>query len=586
MRIIPLALPITFAVAFASPLLAQCEVTVVSSDLAHGDQFGWAVSTDGECMAVGAPGDDDMGSNTGAVYLFERDAADWTQVQKIVPPDGEAGDLFGHAVSLWDGVLLIGAPGDENNGIDGGTVYVYGRSGAQWVPQAKLFGSQVEGGDEFGFSVSVVGNIAAIGARGDEPSGFLSGAAYIYRRVAGQWQLDAYLTASDGGPSDYFGHAVCVDVNRVMVGAFGHDVGGSGAGAVYVFEQTGGAWPQTQKLQPSDGAAVDFFGWDIDSSLGRVAISAYGKGSAAGSLSGAAYLFQYGGGQYSQNAKLVPNTQAQGDQFGYSVAVDGDQVLIGAVQSDQQGSETGANYLFERNGGIWEQSKVSDYAGLAPGQRLGFAADLANDVLATSSMTNSGVGAIWTERGPFSDCNSNGVADGCDIDGGTSQDLDGDRVPDECGSNVVFCTCDQAAPCGNVDPGGGCANSTGLGARLLVAGGSFSVGADDLRLRVDGMPPISYSLFFMGALNGNPAVLGAGQRCVQAPLYRFPLVLGDQAGSAELGPGFVVFSETFFPPGAVLSAGSTWRFQAWYRDAFSACATSNTTQGLALTFVP
>lgn len=585
MRIALLALFVA-PIAFASPLFAQCEVSIVSSDLAPGDQFGWAVSTDGSCMAVGAPGDDDFGSSSGAVYLFERDAAGWTEVQKLAPADGEAGDLFGHSVSLWDGVLFIGAPGDGNNGPEGGTVYVYGRSGGQWAPQAKLFGSQIDSGDQFGISVSVVGNIAAIGASGDEPSGFLSGSAHIYRRVSGQWQYQAYLSASDGAPSDYFGNAVCVDVNRILVGAYGHDVGGSGAGAVYVFEPSGGSWPQVQKLQPNDPAAVDFFGWDIDSSLGRVVISAYGKGSAAGSLSGAAYLFQYGGGQYSQSAKLVPDVQAQGDQFGFSVGVDGDQVLIGAVQADLQGPESGASYLFERSGGSWFQSKVSDYAGLAPGQRLGFAADLADNVLATTSMTNSSVGAAWMERGPFGDCNGNGVADGCDIDGGTSQDLDGDRVPDECGTNVVFCTCDQGAPCGNVDSGGGCANSTGLGARLQVAGGSFSVGADDLRLRIDGMPPISYSLFFMGASEGSPAVLGAGQRCVQAPLYRFPLVLGDQAGSAELGPGFVVFSQVFFPPGAVISAGSTWRFQAWYRDAFSACATSNTTQGLALTFVP
>ena len=120
----------------------------------------------------------------------------------------------------------------------------------------------------------------------------------------------------------------------------------------------------------------------------------------------------------------------------------------------------------------------------------------------------------------------------------------------------------------------------------MVNGGGFSVASDNLELGLSGLPPFSFALLFMGVNEGAPVALGAGLRCVTGPLYRFPLVVGDSAGVAEQGPGFVIYSQVFFPPAGMITAGSTYRFQAWYRDSMGPCASSNLTQGLALGFVP
>ena len=211
---------------------------------------------------------------------------------------------------------------------------------------------------------------------------------------------------------------------------------------------------------------------------------------------------------------------------------------------------------------------------------------MAEDFTVLVSMPADGLGAVWIERGPFTDCNGNGTPDGCDLDSGASLDLDGDRVPDECSGVSVFCVCAVGAPCGNTDPNAGCANSTGQGARLLPVAGNNSVMADSLLLRADQLPPITYALFFMGPAEGPAVPLGSGLRCVEAPLYRFSLNITNGAGEADLGPGLSAFAAAQFPSIGQITAGSTWRFQGWYRDAFSSCTSSNVTSALAVTFAP
>ena len=158
---------------------------------------------------------------------------------------------------------------------------------------------------------------------------------------------------------------------------------------------------------------------------------------------------------------------------------------------------------------------------------------------------------------------------------------------------VVFCTGDGAGsvpcPCANHSPTAaqaGCLNSSGSGAALRGLG-TTSVAADDLVLALSHLPSPSKGLFFMGSGAGAPKPLGDGLLCITPPLYRFPLQGSGPAGSFRFGPGLAAWSQAHLPAGAWISAGSTWRFQAWFRDPSGPCGTGHSlANGLEVTFTP
>lgn len=194
--------------------------------------------------------------------------------------------------------------------------------------------------------------------------------------------------------------------------------------------------------------------------------------------------------------------------------------------------------------------------------------------------------ALAGNGGPIIDCDGNGIEDAIDIALG-APDANGNGVPDGCESSFfsLSCFCAAAAPCGNIDPGAGCRNSTGLGG-LLSPSGSTSVGADDLVLTATNLQPAAFGLTFMGPTLGGPLVFGDGLRCVTGSLQRFAITISDATGTAATGPGLAAFS-TSFPAGSQIVSGSTWHFQHWYRDPGGPCGTSfSVTNAVSAVFVP
>ncbi|MED6335125.1 MAG: trypsin-like peptidase domain-containing protein [Planctomycetota bacterium] len=187
------------------------------------------------------------------------------------------------------------------------------------------------------------------------------------------------------------------------------------------------------------------------------------------------------------------------------------------------------------------------------------------------------------------DCNDNGIPDDRDIANGTSADCNLDGMPDECQlSAASYCFCASGAPCSNPDPNAGCAGSTGTGA-LLSACGTDGVAADDLVLTVLGVPPNQNGLIYMGG--GTASVpFGDGLRCVgpgASGFMRFNVQNSGALGELVEGPGIVAFSATHFPPSGRIVAGSTWQFQAWFRDPAGPCGSGfNLSNGLSVTFSP
>ena len=154
---------------------------LTASDGSSGDYFGYSVSIDGPRVIVGAYGDDGMGTDSGSAYIFTRGCCGWEEAAKLHPSDGAFGDYFGYSVSIYEIRVIIGAFHDDDMGTDSGSAYIFNRTGATWVEEQKLNASDGETEDEFGVSVSINGNYAIVGAFHDDDLRIDSGSAYVFR---------------------------------------------------------------------------------------------------------------------------------------------------------------------------------------------------------------------------------------------------------------------------------------------------------------------------------------------------------------------------------------------------------------------
>jgi hypothetical protein len=322
------------------------QAKLVAIDATAGDLFGRSVSVDGDTAVIGAIFDDDAGSDSGSAYVFTRSGAVWTQQAKLVASDGAAGDRFGASVSVDGDTAVIGSRLDDDPAHDSGSAYVFTRSSTVWTQQAKLAAGDAETGDQFGWSVSLDGDTAVIGAFYDDDAGSFSGSAYVFTRSGAVWMQQAKLEASDATAGDAFGSGVSVDGDTAVIGAFNDDDVGSNSGSAYVFTRSGAVWTQQAKLMASDAAADDWFGRGV-SVYGDTAVIGAILDDDAGPDSGSAYVFTRSGAVWTPQAKLVASDAAAGDHFGLGVSVDGDTAVIGAVLDDDAGVNSGSAFFFD-----------------------------------------------------------------------------------------------------------------------------------------------------------------------------------------------------------------------------------------------
>ncbi|MBI3986478.1 MAG: choice-of-anchor D domain-containing protein, partial [Lentisphaerae bacterium] len=331
---------------------------LTASDGAAADNFGCSVSVAGDVALVGAFGDD---SRKGSAYMFERNAGGtnaWGQVAKLTAADGAVNDCFGVSVSVAGDVALVGAPWDDDLGTNSGSAYVFERNAGgtnAWGQVAKLTAADGTESNEFGISVSVAGDVALVGAFGDDS---FKGSAYVFERNAGgtnAWGQVAKLIASDGAAGDYLGVSVSVAGNLALVGASFDDDLGSESGSAYVYERNAGgtnAWGQVRKLTASDGVAGDYFGWSVSVAGDVALVGAYRDDNlgAIGSDFGSVYVYERNAGgtnAWAQVAQLIASDYADSDFFGQSVSVAGDVALVGSYRDDDHGGQSGSAYVFE-----------------------------------------------------------------------------------------------------------------------------------------------------------------------------------------------------------------------------------------------
>ena len=325
------------------------QAKLTASDGAASDDFGISVAIAGDTIVVGAYRDDidNNNTNSGSAYVFTRTGTTWTEQANLMASDGASSDRFGISVSIAGDTIVVGAHQNDDNGTNSGSAYVFTHSGATWTEQAKLLASDGGADDEFGISVAIAGDTIVVG--GDDDSGSSSGSAYVYTRTGTTWTEQAKLTASDGAAGDEFGHSVAVVGETIVVGARLDDDNGTNSGSAYVFTGTGTAWTEQAKLTASDGAAFDEFGTSVAIAGDNIVVGAY-RDDDNGDRSGSAYVYVWTGSTWTEEAKLTAGDGVEFDHFGWSVATAGDTIVVGARRDDtDNGIDSGSAYIYDLN---------------------------------------------------------------------------------------------------------------------------------------------------------------------------------------------------------------------------------------------
>jgi Ca2+-binding RTX toxin-like protein len=355
------------------------EQKLIASDGAEFAQAGNSVAVDGNTLVVGAPGD---AAGAGAAYVFTRSASTWTQVAKLTASDAAVGVGFGSSVAIDGDTIVVGAPlSSVGTTLASGAAYVFTGGGASWTQTSKLIASDRDVGDHLGVAVALDADAIVVGASFEGTDlVFQRGAAYVYARSGSGARTEAVkLTPDDGAESDFFASSLAIDRGTIVIGA---PVSLGTQGSAYVFTGAGASWTQSAKLTASDGGPGDFFGAvDIDGDT--IVVGAPGALN-VGLLSpaGAVYVFTGAGASWAQTGKLIATDAGDGDELGSSVAIDGATIVAGAQFDDAPNIDQGSLYTFTRTGpAVRTQSgKLVDSSGGA-GDRLGASAAISGTTI-------------------------------------------------------------------------------------------------------------------------------------------------------------------------------------------------------------
>ncbi len=473
-----------------------------------------AFGEDSDAAGVdGSPANNSFAS-AGAAYVFVRNGTTWSQQAYLKASNPDPNDLFGYSVAISGDTIVVGAfmedssdsgvDGDQsdNGTMDSGAAYVFVRNGTTWSQQAYLKASNTGMGDWFGWPVAISGDTVVVGAfregsiatgvNGDQGdnSAWSAGAAYVYVRNGTSWSQQAYLKASNTELHDEFAHSLAISGDTIVVGAPDEDCSSTGvngnqtnnnaqsSGAAFVFVRNGSTWNQQAYLKASNTGVEDFFGISVAVSGDTVVVGSFMEDSSAAGVngnqnnnnamdSGAAYIFVRNGNAWAQQAYLKASNTGEGDQFGISAAVEGEFALVGAlaedciatgvngVQDDENARDSGATYVFKRDGTFWIQQAYLKASNTGAGDFFGESVSISEDVIlvgarhedSTAKGVNgnqgsngaSDAGAVYVFTGLEScqsDADGDGICDEEDVCPGFDDtvDTDGDGIPDGCES--------------------------------------------------------------------------------------------------------------------------------------------------------
>ncbi|MDO8630756.1 MAG: hypothetical protein Q7R41_09700 [Phycisphaerales bacterium] len=355
--------------------------------------FAQSVSLEGDYLAIGSPMEySEVGEyEVGAAYIFQRIGNAWIQRARVTPSDGTFYDHFGSSVALEGDVLVAGAPQDAVGtvgcGVGLGAAYVFRRTAIsgdseKWVEEAKFTVPVPRPGDNFGSSVAISEGVIVVGKPGCE---LTPGAVHVYRRDGDTWVPDGALVGASIHWGEAFGAAVDIHGDLIVAGA-PYDYSYGQTGSAFVFRRGPAGWTQEHKLLGSMRANGDRFGFAVAVYNDLVAVGAYLNSSAAIGA-GRAYIFKHGKNGWIEDGTFVSPNPMQGDWFGFGVALLDSTLAVSALIERRDDTEPawGAVYVYQRNceGWQWLQRIVTgDYFQGGP---LGNTLSLDGPVLAMSA---------------------------------------------------------------------------------------------------------------------------------------------------------------------------------------------------------
>ena len=311
------------------------------------DRFGAALSFTTDGLLVGAPHDAEHGWDAGAVWLFGEDQRGWHLVQRVRPRNVEAGARFGSALDADDHLIAAGAPRTDAGPLDAGAVHLFTRFPGGWREVARLLAPDRSAADFFGSAVAVKQDLVAVGAWGDDDHGEKSGGVWIFNRVGGSWKPSVKIVPEGTAARDRFGWQVALSEEQLLVSACGHD---RSRGCVLVLERKGEGWQVVQEIRDPHGAPDDWFGFSMAVEGDLMIIGAPGA-SGIHRWEGRTLIYRRRQGRWTlQGATRVPQSGVQPVRFGWSVATDGRTCLAGRIDDADGPDEPGRAWLIEPSG--------------------------------------------------------------------------------------------------------------------------------------------------------------------------------------------------------------------------------------------
>jgi hypothetical protein len=400
----------TYVFATSAPSLAQ-EAYIKSMNTTSNARFssgeparGNGVSLSGntiigQTLVVGAPNEDGF---AGAVYVYRREAFTWVHEATVKPEVVIANAQFGTSVAIAGDLLIVGAP-TENT--EAGGAYIFARSGTTWSQVTRLQTTTPVATNLFGLSVAISGTTAIVGSMQEDLPGNTTdaGAAYVFVQNGASWSLQQRLTAGNADAFDLFGRSVAISGDTCVVGAPNENGSATStigspnetapnAGAAYVFTRSGTVWSLQKYVKASNAAADDTFGNSVSIDNDRLAVGAVGRDGALSSI-GAAYVFARTGAIWDEDVMLSPIAPAAGDNFGHSVAIERNHLVVG-VHGDQSAARgidgvhntgavsAGAAYVFRRTASGWNDFHYIKASNTGANDRFGGSVAIAGDTFA------------------------------------------------------------------------------------------------------------------------------------------------------------------------------------------------------------
>ncbi len=395
---------------------------IVPADLSAGDIFGQSCAISGTTVCVGAPYADVIASNAGAVYVFTESAGVWVQQAKFTASTAAAGDSLGMFIDIDGDTMAVGAPLDDDNGADSGSVFIFTRTGTVWSEQAIVTPTGGAAGDHFGDTLALIGDTLIVGAHLDDDNGADSGSAFVFTRSGTTWTQEAQLSSSDAAAGDYFGDSVSLDVDLAIVGAPGNDDAGADSGSAYIFSRSGTVWTQDLKQTAHDAAAGDQFGASVAITIHGTALRA-AVGSPhdddKGLDSGTGYAYRnYGTGWTFENKHYAPGGKP-GEDFGRTCFVQDHFFCFGSPLGDPGPApgvpNAGRAHTFEGPPENLDKAALTALD-LEAGAELATSLDMSGDWIVVGAPKDGDRGAayvFWRVWPPVNYCTAGTSASGC-----------------------------------------------------------------------------------------------------------------------------------------------------------------------------